>query len=331
MQPKSNQKNVFLVVKLTVALISFGYISYIFFRTPDFYIRFLHIWTNKEMYFHADSLWFAILLVPINWGIEAYKWKFLASKVENISLKNAYGGVLAGLCLGFITPHAVGDYAARIYFMHVKHRLRAVGAILLARISLFYITLLYGVIGFVILFRFTQLDTGFFNLDMLIPICLFLGIIFVLIFNYELVSNVLTRISLFRKYIHPYFKIIGNYSTIDLAFTFMLSLLRYAVFTIQYLLILQFFGVNVYDVLVLASVCMIFFAKSIFPSFNFLNDVGVREAAALFFLGNIGLEEPIIITASLTVWVINIFIPALLGLGVILGAKKNQNIVNLVA
>jgi uncharacterized membrane protein YbhN (UPF0104 family) len=314
-------------VKIGVTLASFGYLVYIFFKTPDFYNDFISIWTDPEIYANADSLWLALLLVPFNWGIEAYKWKFLASKMEKISFIDAYKGVLAGLSLGFITPHAVGDYAARIYFMKVKHRLRAIGAVLLARISLFYITLVYGLMGFLILFRFTEVRTGFFNMEVLVPLCLLFFVIFISIFNYGLIAGYLIKINWFRKYIHPYVKVIGNYSTGDLYNTFLLSFIRYGIFTVQYLLVLQFFGVNVYNVLILSAIWLIFFTKSVFPSFNFLNDVGVREAAALFFFGIIEIEQPVIMAASLTVWCINIFIPSLVGLVIVLLTKEqNQNI-----
>ena len=324
MQLKSTQNFIFIAVKTGVALASFAYVLYVFFKTPDFYLDFLSIWVDPEIYANADSLWLALLLVPINWGVEAYKWKFLASKMENISLREAYKGVLAGLSLGFVTPHAVGDYVARIYFMKVRHRLRAIGAVLLARLSLFYITLFYGVIGFMILFRFTEVRTGFFNMDVLMPLCMLFFLVFVSIFNYGLISDYLINIYWFRRFVHPYIKVIGNYSLGELYNTFLLSFLRYAIFTAQYVLILQFFGVNVYNVLIVSAIWLVFFTKSVFPSFNFLNDVGVREAAALFFLGFLDIEEPVIMAASLTVWAINIFIPAMIGLGLILTASKDK-------
>jgi hypothetical protein len=55
----------------------------------------------------------ALALVPVNWGLEAWKWHRLAgtwSRTFGRSLR----AVLVGLTLGFATPNRVGDYAGRI-------------------------------------------------------------------------------------------------------------------------------------------------------------------------------------------------------------------------
>jgi hypothetical protein len=39
----------------------------------------------------------------------------------------------------------------------------------------------------------------------------------------------------------------------------------------------------------------------------------MREAAALFFLGKLGIDHPAILVASLTVWFLNIIIPTCIG------------------
>lgn len=310
-------KNTFIAVKVTVSFLSFGYIAYIFLQSPDFYIDFIRIWSDFSVFSNAESLYLAVLLVPINWGLEAYKWQFLAKKIDYLSFSESLKGVLSGLTLGFITPHAVGDYVARIYFMKVKHSLRAIGAVLLARIAQFYITLFCGVLGFIQVFKFTELHSGFFNMEVLMPVCLLFILIFIGIFNYRYLSLSLTKILFFRRYIHPYLKVIGYYQAQELYYLFFFAFLRFGIFTAQYLLVLQFFEVNVYNILIVSSIWLIFLAKSAFPSFNFLNDVGIREAAALFFLGNLGLENEIIISASLTVWFLNILIPSFIGILII--------------
>lgn len=325
MQLKFNQKTILITLKLLIALGSFGYIGYIYSKTPDFFLNFFNILNSPDFFKRPDSIVLAFFLVPANWAIEAIKWQYLAAKLEKITFLSAMKGVLAGLCLGFITPHALGDYVGRMYFMQLKQKLNAIGAILLARISLFYVTLFYGVMGFLLIFGSDNFATNFYNINTIIALSFIFLIFFFLIFNYEYFSKYFIKIKFYARFIHPYIKIIGDYTISQLCYTFVLSFFRYVIFTIQYLLILDFFEVDAFNVLVAASVCLIFFTKSIFPSFNFLSDVGIREAAALFFLGNIGIAQPTIIVASLIVWLINILIPSLAGLVIILGSNYSKN------
>ena len=50
------------------------------------------------------------------------------------------------------------------------------------------------------------------------------------------------------------------------------------------------------------------------PTFNFLSDLGVREASALLFFERFAVAIEPVILASLLVWIINLLIPTLLSL-----------------
>src|SRR5690606_26996202 len=88
-----------------------------------------------------------LLLLPflsfINWLLEAFKWQLLVSKIEKISLASGLRGVLTGLSLGFVTPHALGDYAGRIWQLKGKKRLESIGAVMLGRASQFFATFVF--------------------------------------------------------------------------------------------------------------------------------------------------------------------------------------------
>ena len=57
----------------------------------------------------------------------------------------------------------------------------------------------------------------------------------------------------------------------------------------------------------------IFLIKSIVPSFNFLADLGIRELSALQFFESYGAIELNILTATLSIWILNLLIPSILG------------------
>ena len=89
-----------------------------------------------------------LLLTPINWAFEAWKWQKLASKVENINFWEAYKGVLIGLTFSTATPMMIGDYAGKVLMLKTDKRLQSIGAILLGNSLQMYVSLLFGTISY---------------------------------------------------------------------------------------------------------------------------------------------------------------------------------------
>ena len=91
-----------------------------------------------------------------------------------------------------------------------------------------------------------------------------------------------------------------------------LSFLKYALYIFQYLIIL--YGSS-HTVLVdiFRIVPAYFFTKMFIPSFHFLADIGVREVGFLFVSKFAHFEAEHFVAASITIWLLNKLIPALLG------------------
>ena len=92
-------------------------------------------------------LMIAVMLMPVNWTIEAMKWKLLVSKLESLTIWEALKGVICGLSLGFVTPRSIGEYFGRILMLKGNNRELMVGPIFLGKISQMLITLLFGTWG----------------------------------------------------------------------------------------------------------------------------------------------------------------------------------------
>lgn len=259
---------------------------------------------------HSWLLILSILLIPANWSLEAYKWKYLIGKIEQISFGRAIEGIITGVTMGFVTPHSIGDYAARILTLTNAERLKGIGAVFMSRISQFYITLYFGSVS-IVFYVYKVIQTGELNYQLVIWFTVLSNIIFILIFIYHKpILRYLERIKLFRKLL-SYFEVIQNYSFRELNFVLGLSLVRYIVFCVQFVLVLLYFGIELPIGLLLAGVAFIFFVKSVIPTFL---DLGVRETAAVVFFGVFSYNHQNIIFASLTLWLLNLVIPALVGL-----------------
>lgn len=248
-----------------------------------------------------------ILLMPFNWLLETLKWKLLSGKLQPITMLQALKGVLRGITLGFITPHAVGDYFGRILSSGNDNRLRLVGAIMLGRISQMIATGVFGLFGIYYLL-------GAKPMLLALLIATLLMLLFIFLFN----NKWLIRLT--KKYL----SIIAEYSVNQLILLQGLSMARYLVFCFQFLLILKAFLPTLDYILASAGVTWIFLAKSLLPSFNFLSDLGIREYSAIYFFEQYHVEILPVVCASLFIWVINILVPTLVGLPLVLQLKWNR-------
>ncbi len=261
---------------------------------------------------HWVELAFVVLLTPINWACESRKWQLLAQKVEHISFAQSLKGVLAGLALGFMMPNNVGDAAGRVLSLQSNQRLTGVGAALLSNGLQFYVSLLFGTLGWAYLIR--QQST----LQQWPPLVLLGLLTGTLLFGIWLITKrksaekYLERFRWFR-WIEPYVDVIAQYNLTEIQRAFRWAVLRYGVFTVQFGLLLLIFDVSLPVAAAISSIFLVFFAKTLIPALNFLGDLGIREASSLYFFSFYTVEPARIVAVTLTLWCINILLPVLIG------------------
>ncbi len=90
------------------------------------------------------------------------------------------------------------------------------------------------------------------------------------------------------------------------------GILRYLVFSFQFVLAFMAFGASFSWELVLL-VFQIYLWTTLAPSI-ILGKLVVRESIAIWVMTSIGLDAWTIIAASLTIWVINLLVPTLFGI-----------------
>jgi hypothetical protein len=245
-----------------------------------------------------------IALMPVNWLLESLKWKLLSQRIINLTLPKALKGVLAGLTLGFVTPHGLGDYIGRIVSIDHKNRMNLIGALLLGRVSQMVPTILFGLYGLTFLFDFK-----------IVMLTISLSLIVALL------VYVLVKTMKKWKVPHRYLDIITEYSLKQIFIIQLLSLLRYMTFTFQFIILINVFIPKLDFWINFGGITWIFLAKSILPTFNFLSDLGVREYSAVYFFESFNVNVAAVVCASLSIWIINILIPTLIGLPFILKLK----------
>ncbi len=265
----------------------------------------------RGIFFQENSykLIFVILLIFLNWGFEAKKWQILARKIENITFVNAYQSVLIGLTLGFVSPANLGDFAGRLMKLKSKNRSEGIGSILLGNGIQFYVSILFGVIAYTIIFA-----KNISIFDQIIFCLLIFTLIFgIIVFTFrDKITLFLSNFQWIKRY-ENHLKALTEFDLREFRTVFFWSILRYLTFSLQFVIVLIIFQINIPLFELWAISCLVLLFKTIIPPINFLSDLGVREFSALHFFSLYSVQTSPVVTATFFLWSINILLPVIVG------------------
>jgi uncharacterized membrane protein YbhN (UPF0104 family) len=259
---------------------------------------------NNKIYLISASL-----LMFINWGLEALKWQLLIAPVEKISFLKSIRSIFAGITVSIFSPNRVGEFAGRVFFLERAGRIQASIISIIGSMMQLLITIVAGILAYFVLemyyydfFQTKQFISSNFLVTLICTILLFAAL-----FGYIYLKRNTTFIR-YKKYVY----IFKNYTIVKLFSVFGFSLARYVVFSIQYYLILQLFGVNAGITILFSLIAVTFFVTSAIPTFAF-TEIAVRSATSVYFFDTICPNPIAIVAASLLLWIINLALPALIG------------------
>jgi len=263
-----------------------------------------------------------LFLMVLNWTIEALKWQRVLRNVQRISLTKAFKAILSGVSFSATTPNRVGEYAGRVLFLDEGNRLRSVSLTIVCSMSQLIITLLMGFLGFIFLGNkavgFLQ---GYSVWKDILLFALPIGslILLLLYFKISHLTRMLERFSWVAKYRYLIVEMekTGNKVLLQLL---LLSLVRYAVFCVQYFLLFHLFGVSIDFWQSWATVSATFLVLAIIPTIA-IAELGLRgtiiwELMKPFTANSLGVT-----IATVAIWFINLIIPAIAGSILIAGVK----------
>jgi uncharacterized membrane protein YbhN (UPF0104 family) len=256
----------------------------------------------------------ALLLVFVNWGIEALKWKASVAMIQPIGFWQAFKAVLSGVTFSVTMPNRVGEYLGRVLYLPEGSRLKTISVTLVGSFAQLLTTLFVGILGLVILKKIllqTYPDLIIWYqvaLYSLIAIVLVLALIY---FNVSATVNIFNKWIRSQKYLYLV-EALNSFHSKLLVRIILLSILRYLVFVVQYILIFYLFEVNVSALIIGWVMSVVFLAMAIVPSIA-LVEIGVRGEISLKLMGMFSNNSLGIGLTSITVWLINLVIPAIIG------------------
>jgi hypothetical protein len=292
-----------LLLKAMILILSFWYIATRLIRSSASIdpARWEGIASNKLFLL-------AFILVIANWGLEALKWKILVAPLEKISFKSALMSVLSGVTISIFSPNRIGEFAGRIFFLRKADKGQAIVASVFGSFIQMTVTVAAGFIAYYILQnKYYNFFGDGFTEPWVFPVLAATLLLTALlgIFMYKKRNTVFVRI---RNYV----KVPGLYNRKTVELVAGISVLRYIVFSLQYFLMLQAFGITAGTTILLCLIALTFFVTSVIPTFA-LSEIAVRGATASFFFGTISNDASGIVMVSLLLWITNLVIPALIG------------------
>ena len=320
------------LISLLIIFATYGFIYQQLFHKRDIkavYQAFLDSFNNI---WFINMIILVFILMILNWGTEAFKWKLLIHKIEKISWVKSLEAVFSGVAVSSFTPNRIGDYFGRVFILEKANRIEGVFITILGSMSQLLITFLAGTscIFFLFLGHHETLLT-YFNIPAHLytyflwgggVLTLGLDTLFILLFlNISLLSSLAGKFKgkVLEK-ITSYILVLSAYTSRELIGIILLSAFRFIVFSVQLFILLRIFSVELPFFQGMVIIGVIFFSITMIPTVA-IAELGIRGSVSLFIIG-IYLGNPFdmppsialgIVAASTSLWIINLAIPALIG------------------
>ncbi len=326
------QKTYNIAIRLIIIILSFYFLyNQLFYRRDLSSLQAtIHLFSSgKNFYILLIS---ALALMPVNLVLETVKWRFLISKLEKVTFFNALKAVLAGVTVSMFMPNRVGDYLGRVFILKKADRFQAILSTILGSMAQLITTLLFGFVSLAFLFPYYIKVVG-------VNFWLYMGLLILLIITaftivfayieFGTFTDLLRRVT-GRKYkrIEKYAQVFSWYDWKDLLKVLLISISRYFVFSFQFFLFLKAFAVEVTYPEAMMLIGMIYLLMTIIPTIA-LSEIGIRGSVSIYVFESWiqltgGWTENIalgVVSASSLLWLINLVVPALAGLGFVFSLK----------
>lgn len=290
-------------------------------------------WQHIRQSFNSGTIWnlgAVMLLMIVNWGIETLKWKLAVGRIQQVGFSTAFKAVLSGVSFSVTTPNRVGEYLGRVLYMKEGNRVKAISLTIAGSMSQLIITLVMGLIGLVVLGD--RITTSGLLTPLWLDIAVYsvlAGLLVLTLFYFRLPWLVrwFDRLPRSRRFAWMV-EALEDFNATLLLQLLSLSALRYFVFIAQYSLLFQLFNVEISWWQGWWAVSVSFLAMAIIPTIALFTDLGLRGKLSLQLIGLFSGNHLGISLTAVSIWFINLIIPALAGSLLILSIRrifKNRN------
>ena len=320
-------KNIKILLNYGLGPVLFIWLSY------SIYHQVLHqphldtAWRNLRQSVSGSGAWLlyaTLLLMPLNWGLEARKWQVLLQPLEKLSFFTCFKAILSGVAFSINTPNRIGEYGGRIVYVHEGHRWKAVSLTIIGSFSQLIVTLIFGLGGLLFLLYNPATAPAVAAYALWIKALLYgtfvvTAVLLLVYFRLGWIVQWAERIPKTGRFMQ-HLTVIENLPVRFLLRVVSLSTLRYFVFVIQYILLLQLFNVGIGAWQAFWLVSVLYVVLAVTPTIT-LAELGIRGQVSLFLFTMVSANQLGIVGAATAIWLVNLVLPALAGSLLFLGIK----------
>jgi hypothetical protein len=295
----------------------FAWLSYSIYRQIIKQPQLEESWVRIQQSFRSYKIIYLILsliFIGVNWGIEAWKWMISVRTFYPVKFLHAFKAVLSGVSFSVTMPNRVGEYLGRIMYLPEGNRLKTISVTLVGSFAQLLVTIIVGTVGLIILKPYLVQQFPGLKIGYQFIVYGFVILVFIMLLVY---FNVAGTVKLFNKWIknrkYVYLvEALQKFHTRLLIQMLLLSFLRYLIFIIQYILVFYFFEVNVAADTIATVMSVVFLAMAVIPSIALI-EVWLRGEISIKLMGLFSINTLGIGFTSVTVWFINLILPAIAG------------------
>jgi uncharacterized membrane protein YbhN (UPF0104 family) len=269
------------------------------------------------------NLAFVLVLMLVNWGVEAAKWRLSVKPVQQVSFFRSLQAVLSGVSFSVTTPNRIGEYLGRVLYMNEGNRLKAISITIVCSMSQLIVTLLVGGIGLFVLkseVEAKQLISPMWTSVILYGVMIVTAGLLLFYFRLSWLTKWVDRLPASKRFAYLIEALEGFHAAMLLRLLF-LSLLRFVVFIIQYWLLFVLFDVNLSGWQVFWTISISFLVMAVIPTIA-VAELAQRGKVVTAIVGLYSTNELGMTFAAAGIWFINLILPAVIGSLLILRMRK---------
>ena len=273
---------------------------------------------------HTGWIVAALALLPLNLLLEGASWHLLVQhEVPGVRWRSSYASLLAGHALGFPTPARLGVYAGRAFALDHRKRGTLMALVFTDHLVAKTIGVSIGLAALAYyLHAYAPTPALLWKAVAVYGVCTTLALTFLLLFPHR-AYHLLCKLLPFAR-LQQGLRFLQALRTRRMLLLLLLALLRYGVFTLQFVLLLRAFAPVASLLATYAGITLVFFAKFLLPTVTLL-DLGIREGAAVYFLGQLGYAEASAFNAAFLLFCINLLAPAIVGIPFVFRLKLDPS------
>lgn len=291
------------------------------------YLQTLYLDIDKHSFF---LLFFLVVFMFIQWLVEAVKWQLLLKQLIELPFHKAVFMIFTGISFSIATPNRFGEFIGRVMHLPKSIQLQGTGYTFVGNFAQLIATCIAGSMG-IYFFQPQLTDTTPISLSSVVSIFYYLGPVITLFclfiyFKSALFFSWIAQIKLLRNWKDKFVQL--SQLSSNLLFQLLcLSLLRYCIFLIQYGLIFEVTAIGVSFTETCIGISIMLFWLAVLPTIS-LVELGLRWQLSILLFAPFT-SNAFGLTMGITlVWVLNMIIPAAIGL-VLLFLKKTQQKLNI--